>query len=363
VRSNQPTFTGAPTRDARRSTTDATLQIGAIWAIPEVIRALGADPAKVCAKAGIDIELFEDPANIISFRTASHLFRVCVERTGCPHFGLLHGQKGGLSFLGFVGLLVKYSPDVESALRSLVRYLHLHIRGAVTTLEISGKTATLTYEIYQPDVEATDQIGDAAVATMYNIMRELCGPNWNPLEVRLAHRKPDDIAPFRRFFQAPLRFDADKNSLVFFTDSLRRPLPAAEPELRRLLATQIAALEGQFTDQFPEQVRSILRTALLTDHASADQIASLFSMHSRTLHRRLSAVGTSFRELVDESRFEIARQMLLDTDADVSHVACVLNYADSSAFTRAFRRWSGATPTQWRVRQNRKRPAPPRPRT
>jgi AraC-like DNA-binding protein len=110
-------------------------------------------------------------------------------------------------------------------------------------------------------------------------------------------------------------------------------------------------------------VRSILRTALLTDHASADQIASLFSMHSRTLHRRLAAAGTSFRELVDESRFEIARQMLADTYADVSHVAYVLNYADSSAFRRAFRRWSGTTPTQWRVRQNRNRMARSRPRT
>jgi AraC-like DNA-binding protein len=363
VRSTQPTLAGAPSRGARRSTTDATLQIGAIWAIPEVIRTLGADPAEVCAEAGIDIELFDDPGNLISFRAASRLFRVSAERTGCHHFGLLHGQKGGLSFLGFIGLLVKYSPNVESALRSLVRYLHLHIRGAVTTLEVSGRTATFAYKIYQPDAEATDQIGDAAVATMYNIMLELCGPKWNPLEVRLAHRKPDDIAPFRKFFQAPLRFDAEDNALVFFTESLRRPLPQAEPELRRLLATQIAALERQYTDQFAEQVRSILRTALLTDHGSADQIASLFSMHSRTLHRRLTAAGSSFRELVDESRFEIARQMLTDTDADVSHVAYVLNYADSSAFTRAFRRWSGATPTQWRVRQNRKRTARPQPRT
>jgi AraC-like DNA-binding protein len=362
VRSTKPTLSGARSPKPRGRATDATLQIGAIWAIPEVLRTLGADPADVCAAAGIDVELFDDPNNQISFRTASHLFRVCVERTGCPHFGLLHGQKGGLNFLGLVGLLVRYSPDVESALRSLVRYLHLHIRGAVTTLEISGRMVIFSYRIYQADAEATDQIGDAAVATMYNIMRALCGPNWNPLEVRLAHRKPDDVAPYRKFFQAPLRFDAEQNALVFFADSLRRPLPVAEPELRRVLATQMEALERQYTDQLPEQVRSILRTALLTDHGSADQIASLFSMHSRTLHRRLAASSTSFRELVDESRFAIARQMLADTDTEVSHVAYVLDYADSSAFTRAFRRWSGMTPNQWRVRQNQKRSARSRPR-
>jgi AraC-like DNA-binding protein len=123
--------------------------------------------------------------------------------------------------------------------------------------------------------------------------------------------------------------------------------------VRGLLERQVEALEMRFGDEFPEQVRAILRTALLTGHGNADQIASLFSMHSRTLHRRLTVAGTSFRALVDEIRFEIACQMLAETDADVSHVANVLNYADSSAFTRAFRRWSGTTPAQWRLRQGR----------
>jgi AraC-like DNA-binding protein len=319
--------------------------------MPEVVRALGADPAQVFAKVGVRADLFDDLENLISFRTASQLFRACTEETGCRTFGLRLGQKGGLSFLGLVGLLVKTSPDVEGALRGLVRYVHLHIRGATTSLEVADATAMLEYDIYEPEAEATDQIGDAAVATMYNIMRELCGPNWTPLEVRLAHRMPEDIAPYRKFFQAPLTFDAEENALLFFAESLRRPLPPVEPQLQRLLTQQIEALEEQYSDQFPEQVRNILRTALLTDHASADQVAALFSMHSRTLHRRLSASGTSFRELVEETRFAIARQMLADTNADVSHVAGMLDYADSSAFTRAFHRWSGTTPAAWRYEQ------------
>jgi len=352
-----------PSQKSKPGATNANLHIGAIWSVPEVLRTLGADPAEVCAAAGIDIELFDDPNNLVSYRAASHLLRVCVEWTGCQHFGLLVGQKGGLNSLGLVGLLARYSPDVGSALRSLVRYMHLHIQGAVTTLDVSGKTATLAYKIHQAGAEATDQIGDGALAVLYNIMRALCGPSWNPLEVRLAHRKPEDVAPLRKFFLAPLRFDADENALVFFADALRRPMPEVEPALRDLLSKQIEALEEQSTGEFPERVRGFLRTALLTDHGSADQIASLFSMHSRTLHRRLAAAGTSFRELVDESRFEIARRMLLDTDADVSHVADVLGYADSSAFTRAFRRWSGTTPTQWRVLQNRKQTSRSRPRS
>jgi AraC-like DNA-binding protein len=71
-------------------------------------------------------------------------------------------------------------------------------------------------------------------------------------------------------------------------------------------------------------------------------------MQPRTLNRRLNAFGLSFQDLVDEGRYEIARQALLDTDMNVSHVAALLDYADASSFVRAFQRWSGKTPSQWR---------------
>jgi AraC-like DNA-binding protein len=80
-------------------------------------------------------------------------------------------------------------------------------------------------------------------------------------------------------------------------------------------------------------------------------------MHSRTLHRRLEAHGTNFRSLLDECRYEIARQMLEDTDADVGGIAGMLDYADTSAFARAFRRWSGTTPSRWRKRDQQALPA------
>ena len=354
--SNLPNVVAPQKRGPRLKAKAATVHVGAFAHIPEVLKDLGADPAGVCAAAGFDVTLFDDLNNLVTFRAASHLFRVCTERTGCPHFGLLHGQKSGLDLLGFVGLLVKYSPDVGTALRSLVHYMHLYIRGAVVTLEKIGEQAMLSYEIYEPGAEATDQIGDGAVGTMFNIMVALCGPHWKPIEVRFEHRKPSELAPFHRFFQVPLRFGMTENALVFAASWLNRSLPAVEPELARLLRDRTDTLVLQHRGQLPEQVRSLLRTALLADHGSADQIATLLSMHTRTLHRRLAASGTNFRALVDECRYEIARQMLDDTDADVCQIAAMLNYADTSAFARAFRRWSGTTPSDWRARDDR---APP----
>ena len=340
---------GPGRRKGVREAPEATVRIGPILALPGILRGLGVEPTGILAEAGFDLALFDDPDNEVSFAARNRLVAHCVARTGCQHLGILIGGQAGLQTLGLVGLLVKYSPDVETALRSLVRHFHLQARGAVTTLTADDGLATLGYDIYQPGVEATGQVGSGAVAMLFNIMRELCGPQWKPVEVRFGQRRPADVGPYRKLFKAPLRFDAERNALMFSDEWLTRSLPGADPSVRRLLQGQIDALEARHGDDFPEQVRSVLRTALVTGHAGADQVAALFSMHSRTLSRRLDAFGVGFQELVDEGRFEIARQMLEDSAMEVGQIASLLDYADPSAFTRAFRRWSGTTPGRWRA--------------
>jgi len=353
VRSTKARRDGEQGRTGEAPSRATTVRIGGSLAIPAVLRSLGCNPAAVLAEAGFDLKLFDDADNRVSFAARNHLMAHCAARTGCPHFGLLVGQQGGLHDLGLLGLLVKYSPDVGTALRSLVRHTHLHVRGAATTLAAEGAWAALGYEMHQPWSEATDHVGDGAMATMFNVMRTLCGPDWKAAEVRLAHREPEDAGPFRRFFQAPLRFDAEQNALAFSADWLNRRLPDVDSGLRRLLQKQIDAMEARYGDDFPGQVRSVLRTALVTGDARADRVAALFSMHARTLNRHLLAAGTGFRELLDECRFEIARQMLEHSTMEVSQIAALLDYANASAFTRAFRRWSATTPARGRAARGR----------
>jgi AraC-like DNA-binding protein len=338
----------------KRRPADSTVRMGTALAIPDILRSLGANPEEVLAEVGYDLTLFDDPENRISLAAHNHIVGHCATRTGCPHFGLLVGQQDGLHSFGLVGLLVKYSPDVGTALRSFVRYLHLHVRGATTDLVVDGGTAMLTYEIHEPGIEAVDQVGDGAVAVMHNIMRALCGPDWRPAEAWFAHRAPADVGPFRRFFRVPLRFDAEQFAMLFPAGYLSRRMPVADDELRRLLQRQVDLLEDRHRGDLPEQVRNVLRTALMTGHARADQVASVFGMHSRTLNRRLNAFGFGFQQLVDESRFEIARQMLEDSAMEVGQIAELLDYAAPGVFTRAFRRWSGTTPAEWRATRGRK---------
>jgi AraC-like DNA-binding protein len=333
---------------AKKKRGAATLRVGGALGILAVLRELGVDPEEVLRDAGVEPRTFEDPDNLITYRVRGRLMASAVQRTGCQHFGLLVGQRMNLQTLGLVGLLAMNAPDVGSALRGIVNYLHIHSRGALMALQVDHDLAILTYDICEPDVPAANQVGSGAVAMMVKAMRAICRPMFEPIEVRFACRPPPDILPFRRFFQVPLRFDAEHYAMVFSSEWLRQPVQGADPELRRVLQRQIDALEARHAPDFPETVRGLLRSALFTGHGHIEGIATLLSIHSRTLSRRLEEHGVGFQELVDEVRFEIARQMLGETSLEAWQIAESLGYASASAFSRAFRRWSGATPGAWR---------------
>jgi AraC-like DNA-binding protein len=260
----------------------------------------------------------------------------------------LVGAKGGPSSLGLVGLLIHGAADVGTALRQTVLYLHLHDRGAVAVLSSQGDVAQITYAIYAPDMESSDQIGEGAIAIACNIVRSLCGAAWAPTAVLLASHCPTDVRPYNRFFRAPVHFDADKNALVFPAALLNQKLPRAKPELQQLVLEEVQQMDRDLTFDFSTKVRRVVRAGLIVGQYSADQTAALFSMQRRTLSRRLREEGTTFEALLAEIRYETARQLLVDTRMPVHDVAAAIGYAEVSVFTRAFKRWSGTTPTAWR---------------
>lgn len=324
------------------------MRVGPTCAVPDVLRSLGQNPAAVLGEIGVDPRLFDNPDNLISYATRARILGHCAAKTRCRHFGLLVGERGGLQGFGIVGLLAKYSTDVGIALKRLIQFFHLHVSGAGIAISVAGDLATFRYDIFQPNLKAVDQLGDGAVATMFNVLRSLCGGDWRAIEIRLAHRAPTDQQPYRRYFGVSPTFEATEYAVVFDAGWLNRPVLEGDAQLARLLHQHILALETKCEGNFVAQVRAILRSAILAGHASEEQIASLLSLHKRTMHRRLVAEGTLFRVLDAECRYDIARQLLMHSKSAITEIAATLGYADTSVFTRAFRRWSGTTPSLWR---------------
>jgi AraC-like DNA-binding protein len=330
---------------------EVMVRIGPVMGVPAALESLGLDPREVLADCGFDIGIFDDPDNLISFVARGRLMADCAAKANCPYFGLLIGQHSGLNSLGLPGLLAKHSPDVRTALDNLVRYFHLQTRGSMLALHENNGIATLSYHIRQSSSRANDEVGAGAVAIMFNVLQELCGPDWLPREAWFIHQQPLDAEPYRRFFQTHLRFNAEQNAIFFLASWLNRPQKAAHPDLYKMAQQQIELLEVQQDSNFPDQVRRVLPEAIIRGDSNADHVAALFSMHPRTLNRHLKAYGTNFRELRDKISFTIAAQLLNDTDLEISQIATNLSYADARSFIRAFRRWSGTTPARWRAQQ------------
>ncbi len=324
------------------------MSTAALTGIPAVLLDLGMDPELVLAELGVEATVFEGATNVISYKAVGSVVQHCAIRTGCPYFGLLVGQKGGLASVGLLGMLMRYSPDVETALRSLIDHFHFQVRGAGIKLDQYGSKAVLSWHPYEPGVPAGDQIDDGAIAELHNMLRELCGPEWKPTAVYFGHERPGDIAPFRAFFGAPMFFDSDYHALEFPATWLKHPLVTADTSVFALVSRQIEQVEARMPDDFPRHVRDVLRPAILAGTGSEERIAVLLSLNRRSFVRRLSAHGTTFRELSDEVHYELASQMLEYSKRDVAGIADALGFADASSFSRAFRRWSGTTPTYWR---------------
>ena len=339
----------APDLDTMARVGEGYVRAAPLLPLPGVLRELGFDPEVLLGEAGFGPGRLRDPESTISFRAAGALLVHCIERTGRPDLVLLVAQRCDASVLGIVSLLLRHSPDVGTAWRTAIQRLHLHDRGAVITLEVSGEFAILGYNIYQSDVSGSGQVHTLAMGIGQRIMQGLCGPQWHASAVQLPIRRPRSEAPFKRFFGAPLRFDADRAALVFPAGLLRHPIPGADPGVLKAAAALADDLEREGSRDVGTAVRRALRAMLIAGQASEDGVAAAFSMHRRTLNRRLRGEGTTFRRLLEETRFDAACQLLRDTDAPVEQISSSLGYSGSTAFGRAFKRWSGLAPQAWRA--------------
>jgi len=330
----------------------AFVRVGPLMSIPAVLQELGHEPGPIFDFAGLKPAQFSDPDFEIPYLDAGRLLARCVAITGYRHFGLLVGERAGPSTLGVAGFLLQSAPDVGTALRGLVQHLDLHDQGGVATLHMSGGVTHLGYAIHLSGVEATEQIYDISIAIGCNIMRGLCGKNWNPAEVLLSTRQPLNLAPYRRFFRTPIRFNANQSAVVFPTRWLDHRIPGADALLHRHLEKEAAELHSFKKTDIVSDLRRLLRNSLVKGKCTAGDIARQLRIHERTLNRRLREEGTSFRQELDDIRYAMARQYLTESSMPIARIAKALNYADVSTFSRAFKRWEGSTPAEWRNRSS-----------
>jgi AraC-like DNA-binding protein len=209
------------------------------------------------------------------------------------------------------------------------------------------------YTIYCSDVPGINHIYDGALAICQNFFIELAGSDWKASEVRFVRAKPKDLNPYRRHFRTKLLFGAEQAAIVFASADLSRQLPNADPRAYKKALKELESMEEASGTVFTSKVLHVLRRKFISgagsDGIDLPKVAWIFSMHPRTLNRRLRAEGTTFAALMTKARHEIARQLLRDTQLQISDISYLLGYAHSTSFDKAFHRWSGISPRSWRA--------------
>jgi len=332
-----------------RAPKEGCVRVGPVAAIPDLLKKYSSEsPEQIFSDVGIDLALFENPENSISFMKTGQLLKRCAESTGLPHFGLLVGQHAGPGSLGRLSEFAIHSPDTGSALKNMILHLSIHDRGSIPSLSVKDGTATIEYTIYLPLQGGSSQISMIALTNICNVMRALCDDTWSPSQVLFTHAQPDDIHPYASIFNAPIRFNADMNALIFPAHWLNKSIPGANPKQYLKLVKKLKTIQSRASIDLLEQIHSLLYPLIASGNCTEERLARMLSLHPRTLNRRLQERDTSFRTLLAESRFEIAKRLLEESDMSIIRISAILGYADQSIFTRAFHRWSGASPKQWR---------------
>ena len=266
---------------------DLPTRVGAAAAIPHVLRELGVDPAEVCQAAGVDIEVLANPDAMLPIGDVTRLVSASIRACRRPDLGLLVAAHAGAGLVGVLGDLIATANDLRAALHDLVRYFHINARTGVAMLSVDGGVAQIQLAVTASYGGVADAIEDTSVGVLFHLMKAFLGAEWRPSEVLLSHTPASGGGAYRRFFGAPVRFNALGTAIVFPADDLERPSIVRERERRRLEAAATAA-SSRLAIGLDEQVRWTIRAHLGERNLTIDPIAHDLGASPRTLNRRLA---------------------------------------------------------------------------
>jgi len=325
------------------------VRVGAISRFREQAMELKYDPGEILQAAGLSATYFSDHTSddMMTYEKIEFLLQVAANITRCPTFSARMGVKQDINFLGIVGYVMQQSSDVRTALRELVNHFTLHVReGAILETDEYGDFATLSFTVTQS--YKAIQTSELAISEAMAVMRSVCGMYWKPNSVNFSHEASDSAATYTKIFGVPVHFNQEKSQIVFPRNCLDQKIEKADPELNKILRSHIEALDDSESYGVVTQVERLIRRNLPTGKCSVDLVASLMSVHRRTLHRMLKEESTSYKEILERIRKTTAQERLKNSSVSIIQLSDFLGYRDNSAFTRAFSRWFGSSPQAWR---------------
>lgn len=333
--------------DSTQATTPSTIAAYA-FAIATALEQRGVDPQAIFDSCDVSLQTTTDPMLRLTNREISKLFKASVDATGDPGFGLLVGESMHPGNLHAMGYALMASTSLRDFCQRLQNYYTIVSQSAQIRTEETADEFLLITQVAAPDICRETQ--DAYTALMLRFIRFIYSPSFNPVRVELVRPKPSTgLQKYSDYFNCEIRFDHPEIVIAIAPDLLDKPLPGASRELAHMHdQTSMQYLKRMQKQDIINRVRTIIVEELSSSAITKQRVADKLYMSSRSLQMKLAAKDTSFQEILDSTRQSLALGYLEQSAISVTEAAYLLGFSDVSNFTRAFKRWTGKSPREFR---------------
>lgn len=327
--------------------TTLTSVAAVIWRTLEAYRI---DPKALFQEVGLDAELLNDANARYPADKVQALWSIAAERTEDPCFGLKTAYFWNPTSLHALGYAWMASSTLSDGLQRIQRYVHMVASATELALEEENGCLAVRYVNKTRKESFVDPSMDAGLTLLLELCRLLLGRDYAPASVEFMREEPDCRQRYYALFKAPVVFGAPANRLLIKCEDLHVPLPGANAELARVNEQVIRDYLARFDQMdLAMMVRAKLVEQMPTGHVTEEKIAQALNMSVRSLQRRLREEGTGFKQILDAMRQDLATDYVAASGYSVNEIAYLLGFSEPGNFTRAFKRWYGVPPSQYRV--------------
>jgi len=311
----------------------------------------GVDSTQLLTLAEISPDVLNNPEGRIPVSKMTRLWELAVEATGDEAFGLSVPSFVQPTTFHALGFSLMVSATLREAWQRTQRYYKIVSDVLDIQIEEYGTESALCYVSIPGNAYAKEAI-DAFIATMVNLSSGITGGNAKPTRIEFERAEPTNKARFETAFPCDIYFGTGRNQIYFTNEELDRPLAAANIEIAlkndEVIQNYLSRLLKQ---SLAKQVTEKIIVSLSMGEPSQEVIANSLHMSSRSLQRKLKEETTSFRQLLEDVRKELAKNYLVSSQQSVIEIAYQLGFQDPSNFTRAFKRWYSLSPSAFRLQQ------------
>ncbi len=323
-----------------------------VHALTEALERAGVPRERFLAAAPIDRATLERPEAKLDVETFDALLELALALTGEPAFGLRMGDAVHPGNYSLSTHLAAHASTLREAIETLQRFYAFLADRPFWRFFEDGGTASLLYDSRPGPLPARRFRAELTVSALYKLLKYFA-PSAPARVVAFEHPAPDYRAEYARIFEGAERFGQTFTGIVFDRVVLDRLQMHRDPELHATIVSRaeerLSQLQGE--GEYAERVRRHILGGASPDRRDMASVARALGLSARTLRRRLSEEGTSFRDVVDEALGALARRLVSDSDRPIEATAYAMGFSHPSAFHRAFKRWTGATPAASRARR------------